>query len=173
MSQILYMFLASLNSLLFTKMNHPMNMGILLLIQTLLMCLITGCMGYTAWFSYILFLVFLGGMLVLFIYMTSIASNEIFHKSNYILMFISMSVIMFIALCIIIFADPIMISFNNTSEITSMINMFNTTEKNIMSSLYNYPNALITIFMVIYLFLTLIVIVYITKSHQGPLRPMN
>lgn len=130
-------------------------------------------MGYTAWFSYILFLVFLGGILVLFIYITSIASNEIFHKRNYILIFISISVIIFIALCIIIFADPIIISFNNTSEITSIINVFNTTEKNIISRLYNYPNALITIFIVIYLFLTLIVIVYITKSHQGPLRPIN
>lgn len=148
-------------------------MGILLLIQTLLICLITGCMGYTAWFSYILFLVFLGGILVLFIYITRIASNEIFHKRNYLLLIIIISIIIFIILCIISFADPIIVSLNNTREIISINNVFNTTEKNIISSLYNYPNALITIFIVVYLFLTLIVIVYITKSYQGPLRPIN
>nr|YP_010321748.1 NADH dehydrogenase subunit 6 [Asiagomphus coreanus]UKO32842.1 NADH dehydrogenase subunit 6 [Asiagomphus coreanus] len=172
MSQILLTNLMSLNSFLFTKMNHPMNMGILLLIQTLMTCLLTGFMSYTTWFSYILFLVFLGGMLVLFIYMTSIASNEVFQKSNYLLMIIMMLTTTII-LGVMMFMDPMMVSFTNSPENLNTINITENSENMMLATLYNMPNATITIFMVLYLFLTLIVIVFITKSHQGPLRPTN
>nr|QDA21659.1 NADH dehydrogenase subunit 6 [Trigomphus carus] len=172
MGQILFIILMSLNSFLFTKMNHPMNMGILLLIQTLMTCLLTGIMSITSWFSYILFLVFLGGMLVLFIYMTSIASNEMFQKSNYQLMIMTSLIVIMIGM-MVLFMDPMMTSFNNLSEVKSMMNILNNYEENMLANLYSMPNAMITIFMVMYLFLTLIVIVYITKSHQGPLRPKN
>ena len=50
-------------------------MGLTLLIQTILVSIISGLITKTFWFSYILFLVFLGGILVLFIYVTSLASN--------------------------------------------------------------------------------------------------
>nr|YP_008993139.1 NADH dehydrogenase subunit 6 [Epiophlebia superstes]AFM83561.1 NADH dehydrogenase subunit 6 [Epiophlebia superstes] len=169
MSQI--MLLASMNSLLFSQMKHPMNMGILLLIQTLLMCLATGNMSQTLWFSYILFLVFLGGMLVLFIYMTSIASNEIFHKSNY---SVTMVAIMVMTIIFIVSTfDYSIFSLNNTNEAMVLSEMFNNKDKEMLAKLYNNPNGLMTIFMLLYLFLTLIVVVFITKYNQGPLRPMN
>jgi NADH-ubiquinone oxidoreductase chain 6 len=56
-------------------------MGLVLLIQTLIVALLTGVLASSFWFSYILFLVFLGGMLVLFIYVTRLASNEMFSIS--------------------------------------------------------------------------------------------
>nr|QHZ87463.1 NADH dehydrogenase subunit 6 [Sympetrum eroticum] len=157
MSQIFSVMLMIMNSLLFSSMTHPMNMGITLLLQTLLMCILMGLMSYSSWFSYILFLVFLGGMLVLFIYMTSIASNEMFKKSMYLTaftMFMTIGVLL-----IIMFLDPYMMvnSLNNQAIINS------SETKMIMSPLYNNPTSIITVFMVLYLFLTLIVIV----------RPMN
>nr|UAV89248.1 NADH dehydrogenase subunit 6 [Trithemis aurora] len=164
MSQILSVILMMSNSLLFSSMSHPMNMGITLLVQTLMMCMLMGLMSYSSWFSYILFLVFLGGMLVLFIYMTSIASNEMFKKSSYLITFLFMFLIMFTF--IIMFMDEFMIVITSNQDLQNNMKMF-------MSPLYNNPTSIITIFMVMYLFLTLIVIVYITKSNKGPLRPMN
>lgn len=157
---------------MFTKINHPINIGILLLIQTLITCLLTGFISHSTWFSYILFLVFLGGILVLFIYITRIASNEVFQKRNYLLIII-ISLIVTLILGLIIFIDPIIISFNNSPENININNTLENSENIIIITLYNLPNALITIFIVLYLFLTLIVIVYITKSYQGPLRPRN
>jgi NADH-ubiquinone oxidoreductase chain 6 len=58
--------------------NHPVSMSIILLFYTRVVGLITGLMGGSYWFSYILVLVFLGGVLVLFLYMTSLAANEKF-----------------------------------------------------------------------------------------------
>nr|YP_010385110.1 NADH dehydrogenase subunit 6 [Cordulegaster boltonii]UPL65120.1 NADH dehydrogenase subunit 6 [Cordulegaster boltonii] len=172
MSQFIYLILASLNSMFFSKMNHPMNMGILLLLQTMIMCLLTGSFSQNTWFSYVLFLVFLGGMLVLFIYMTSIASNELFQSSNYIFIIMISTTILFLTIFIYFFLDNY-ISLNNTNESLSLLNMFKMNEKYLLANLYNMPNSIMTIFMVLYLFLTLIVVVIITKSYRGPLRPMN
>nr|YP_010574627.1 NADH dehydrogenase subunit 6 [Leucorrhinia albifrons]UZI00198.1 NADH dehydrogenase subunit 6 [Leucorrhinia albifrons] len=167
MSQIFSVMLMVMNSLLFSYMSHPMNMGITLLLQTLMMCVMMGLMSYSSWFSYILFLVFLGGMLVLFIYMTSIASNELFKKSMYF-----STVIMMMLTVMFLFSmlmDPFMVTNSMNSEVMMEINK----SKMIMSPLYNNPTSIITTFMVLYLFLTLIVVVNITKFNKGPLRPMN
>nr|YP_009327162.1 NADH dehydrogenase subunit 6 [Orthetrum chrysis]ANX09986.1 NADH dehydrogenase subunit 6 [Orthetrum chrysis] len=167
MSQILSATFMIINSLMFSSMMHPMNMGITLLLQTIMMAILMGLMSYSSWFSYILFLVFLGGMLVLFIYMTSIASNEMFKKSKYLMSLIMM---MFIVMGMsIMFMDPFMYTMSMTNMLTT--NMDNSNM--IMSPLYNNPISVITVFMVLYLFLTLIVIVAITKFNKGPLRPMN
>lgn len=40
-----------------------------------------------------------------------------------------------------------------------------------LNKLYNFPNNIITIIVIIYLFLTLIAIVKITNIFEGPLRP--
>uniref|UniRef100_UPI0030FEE9B6 NADH dehydrogenase subunit 6 n=1 Tax=Prodasineura croconota TaxID=1407214 RepID=UPI0030FEE9B6 len=162
MSQIIMLGLSTANSLSFTVMKHPMSMGIMLMIQTVLICGITNHMSHSAWFSYILFLVFLGGMLVLFIYMTSVASNEMFEKySNFILILIMMSPM------VLLFMDPIMIS-NLSQESESMLT---SSDKNMMTNyLFNFPVSIMTIIAVMYLFLTLIVVVKMTEAHQGPLR---
>jgi NADH-ubiquinone oxidoreductase chain 6 len=53
-------------------------MGLVLIVHTIRIGVVTGIMARNFWFSYILFLVFLGGVLVLFIYITRLASNEKF-----------------------------------------------------------------------------------------------
>nr|YP_009142426.1 NADH dehydrogenase subunit 6 [Platycnemis foliacea]AKH04368.1 NADH dehydrogenase subunit 6 [Platycnemis foliacea] len=146
---------------MFTIMKHPMSMGITLMTQTIIICLITNNMSYNAWFSYILFLVFLGGMLVLFIYMTSVASNELFEKNNNLLMGMVSTVII-----ILIFMDPALLS-NATDE---FLKIEITESKNSMMMLFNYPTSILTTMAVMYLFLTLIVVVKMTELYQGPLR---
>ncbi|MGL5470365.1 MAG: NADH-quinone oxidoreductase subunit J [Shewanella sp.] len=76
------MYLSLLGSaVVFISLRHPIGLGLALIVHTLLVSAATGLVGGHFWFSYILFLVFLGGVLVLFIYMTSLASNEKFEIS--------------------------------------------------------------------------------------------
>nr|DAA06218.1 TPA_exp: truncated NADH dehydrogenase subunit 6 [Drosophila persimilis] len=81
MMQLILYSLILTTSIIFLNMIHPLAMGLTLLIQTIFICLISGLMTKSFWYSYILFLIFLGGMLVLFIYVTSLASNEMFNLS--------------------------------------------------------------------------------------------
>nr|WAX39334.1 NADH dehydrogenase subunit 6 [Homalosilpha sp. 1 ZQW-2020] len=166
MKNILIMMLTT--SLMFTQMNHPLAMGLMLLIQTIIMCIMSGLLSQSFWFSYILFLIFLGGMLVLFIYVTSLASNEMFF----------MSMKMIIITIMIIFMLMLLINLNymiNNMEIMLHEYMYSAENEmmNSLMKLYNQPTNLITIMLASYLFLTLIVVVKITNISKGPLRQMN
>lgn len=151
-----------------------MAIGLVLLIQTFLICLITGIFSKTFWFSYVLFLVFLGGILVLFIYVTSLASNEIFIFSIKIttISLIMLTLIFFISLII---DKTILASLIRNNEISRLINLNRFLKEDTLNlnKLYNYPTNLITILLINYLFLTLIGVVKITNIFQGPLRPSS
>nr|YP_010894895.1 NADH dehydrogenase subunit 6 [Phortica longipenis]WJW73408.1 NADH dehydrogenase subunit 6 [Phortica longipenis] len=174
MLQLIIYSLIIMTSIIFINMFHPLAMGLTLLMQTLLISLLTGLMTKTFWYSYILFLVFLGGMLVLFIYVTSLASNEMFNLSIKLTIFSMMFTLLFIILCFII--DKTSLSFylmNN--EMESIFNLKSFLMENSLSlnKLYNYPTNFITILLMNYLLITLIIIVKITKLFKGPLRLMN
>nr|QHF17850.1 NADH dehydrogenase subunit 6 [Acrotaeniostola dissimilis] len=163
-----------ISSFIFIQMNHPLAMGLMLLIQTIQICLLTGLMAKSFWFSYILFLIFLGGMLVLFIYVTSLASNEMFSMS-----------MKLTTICIMLFMTMMMINmmidktnisfFIQNNEMNSSYNMNLLLKENSLNlyKLYNYPTNLITILLMNYLLITLIAVVKITKLFYGPLRSMN
>nr|UBN08895.1 NADH dehydrogenase subunit 6 [Panesthia parva] len=164
--KLIFMTVSSLLSISFTQMNHPLAMGLILLLQTIMISMITGLTTQSFWFSYILFLIFIGGMLVLFIYITSLASNEMFTLSTkllYSLMFLTppMMIIM-------------KVNFPITmSQETWMFLMVNNSTPLPLLKLYNFPTGIMTIMMVIYLLITLIAVVKITSIFKGPLRQMN
>nr|QTC08133.1 NADH dehydrogenase subunit 6 [Parachauliodes buchi] len=170
MTQLFLMSMNLLMSFNFTIMNHPLAMGLILLIQTILISLITGYMMQTFWFSYILFLIMLGGMLVLFIYMTSLASNELFSFSMKSLMLNSMIIIitMMMLFTFIPYFNMLNLDTNNLN-----LNFINTENNTELLKLYNFPTMNLTLMLVSYLFLTLIAVVKITNINQGPLRQLN
>nr|URH16837.1 NADH dehydrogenase subunit 6 [Glyptotermes pubescens] len=158
------MLSSTLSSLVFTQMKHPLAMGMMLLTQTMLACLISGLMHKSFWFQYILFMVFVGGMLVLFVYVTSLASNEMFSLSTKMMI---MAFSFTIPAMILVKMNWTMLNSKEVMEHEMMmINEITT----VTSKLYNQPNGTMTILMALYLFLTLIVVVKITNISSGPLR---
>lgn len=155
-------------------MKHPLSIGFILLVQTLISCLINGLNLNSFWFSYILFITFVGGILVLFIYVASVASNEKFKFSfNLILIF---SVLIFIFILILILIDRNIFFFINSScEILSYEFKINLDVKEIFSiiKIFNYPFFRITLITIIHLIVTIISIVKITNINEGPLRSKN
>uniref|UniRef100_A0AAU6QFI7 NADH-ubiquinone oxidoreductase chain 6 n=1 Tax=Gatzara nigrivena TaxID=2929832 RepID=A0AAU6QFI7_9NEOP len=155
-------------SLNFTQIKHPLAMGLTLLLQTIIISLTCGLYTYSYWFAYILFLIMLGGMLVLFIYVTSLASNELFSFS---IMNLIMSIsFLTVILMTIMFMDNSILLLNNI-EMTKFNsnNMFMENELS-LNKLYNNPTMNITLMMMNYLLLTLIVVVKIVNINYGPLR---
>nr|AYR05280.1 NADH dehydrogenase subunit 6 [Coleoptera sp. ACP-2013] len=146
-------------------MSHPISMGSILLIQTMMICFLTGFFNLNFWFSYILFLVMIGGMLILFIYMTSTASNEKF-KFSMNMILLTLSLFMLITMFYLFtdnysisqFSTNLNLQFNNKMLIFSL------------SKFFNYPMNNFILMMMIYLLITLIAIVKITNYKFGPLR---
>nr|YP_010271102.1 NADH dehydrogenase subunit 6 [Neptis obscurior]UJY98868.1 NADH dehydrogenase subunit 6 [Neptis obscurior] len=171
---ILSLLLIFLSIFLFF-VKHPLAMGLLILIQTLLTCLLSGMMINTYWFSYILFLIFLGGLLVLFIYVSSVASNELFKIST-------MNKFSFLFYTLLIFIFSLLFKnnltwmnfyFNDEMNNFSNILFFNNEFNFNLSKLYNEQIYFLMAMMIIYLFITLIVVVKITNIFYGPLRSFN
>nr|YP_011010495.1 NADH dehydrogenase subunit 6 [Ventidius hungerfordi]WPW47123.1 NADH dehydrogenase subunit 6 [Ventidius hungerfordi] len=156
---ILMMTLATM----MTFLKHPLSMGLNLIMLTVIMSIYMNFMMKYAWYSYVLVLVMLGGMLVLFMYMASIASNEIMKfsfKNN-----LFMLLIMLISTVLL----NNEINWFYSEILTNMENVQNMS----MMKLFNGKTSIMTILMAIYLLLTMIFIIYITNSFEGPMRKKN
>jgi NADH-ubiquinone oxidoreductase chain 6 len=126
-----------------------------------MICLIRGTIYRRFWFSYILFIIIIGGILVLFIYITRLASNEIFSPSNKILM------IILPILPILIYIIP---TITNNKEINIHENIIENEIIITTTVIYNQIIGIITTILVLYILLTLIVVVNIINVSKGPLR---
>nr|WNL54300.1 NADH dehydrogenase subunit 6 [Microcerotermes sp. 2 MLW-2023a] len=157
----LLMSMSTMTSLMFTQMKHPLAMGLMLLIQTTMVCLISGTMYKSFWFSYILFMIMIGGMLVLFMYMTSLASNEMFSPSN------KMMMITLTALPALMYMMP---TVTNNKEMCSHDTMTENEITTTTTVMYNQMMGTMTTLLVLYMLLTLIVVVNIINVSRGPLR---
>nr|ALO76603.1 NADH deshydrogenase subunit 6 [Coccidula rufa] len=163
------MLLLFINATFMVFLNHPITLGSLVLMQTIFSCLYIGSMNLNFWYSYVLLLVMIGGLLILFIYMTSVASNEKFKFNNKLmLIFIIMSIL---SILLYMTWNPATLDYFNSNNLTqnfSFILNFN----NSMSKFYNFPMTNLMIITMIYLLIAMIAVVKICKTNSGPLRQM-
>nr|YP_006883533.1 NADH dehydrogenase subunit 6 [Alvinocaris chelys]AFO37817.1 NADH dehydrogenase subunit 6 [Alvinocaris chelys] len=152
----------------FTRMLHPLAMGMTLLLQTIMICVAAGLSSSSMWFSYILFLIFLGAMLVLFIYVASLASNEAFSISTTLISALFLALSLGSMLWIV---DPLLPLLKTTIESSFLeTSQFLFSTQATLSMIYNPSAVNLTLFIILYLLLTLIVVVKITSTFFGPLR---
>jgi len=171
LKQILFL-ITLLNSFLFLVSKHPLTIGLILIFQTLLIRLTSRINSINFWFSYILFLIFIGGLLILFIYVISLASNEIFNFS--LKVFLNILIFLFILIFLSFFIDFYFSNFfNNSIEILKLykFNLLDLEIRELINKIYNFPRRIITILLIVYLFLCLIAICKIINIFEGPLRP--
>nr|QAY82239.1 NADH dehydrogenase subunit 6 [Halyziini sp. HA] len=159
-----------MTSTMMVFMKHPLSLGFTILTHTILTCMIMGMMSMNYWFSYILILVMIGGLLVLFIYMTSIASNEKFKFNNYILIMITMMILM--TLIAYYKSSEFMMYTNLNNELLTQLQQNNDFKIN-MTKFLNYPNSNMFMLIIFYLLIAMIAIVKITKLNFGPLRQIK
>nr|AND96299.1 NADH deshydrogenase subunit 6 [Onthophagus baolocensis] len=161
---MLMMMIMFTMSILMIWMKHPLSMGLILLIQTINMSLYLGFFHLNYWFSYILFLIMIGGMLILFIYMTNVASNEMFYPSmKFMILLIS---ILFLYMITNYFINTYYININNNYNQIMMM------ETNLsLTKYFNYPNHFLMYLLISYLLIALLAIVKITDfKKNGTLR---
>nr|YP_010535230.1 NADH dehydrogenase subunit 6 [Megacopta bituminata]UYA97652.1 NADH dehydrogenase subunit 6 [Megacopta bituminata] len=136
-------------------MKHPLSMGFLLIMQTLIVAMITGMIMKSFLLSYIIMIIMLSGALVLFIYMASVASNEKFQTSMKMFM---------------MFMLTWMISYLLTNKVSLIMNYSNLIEMKSLSKLFNNLSMYMTIMMMLYLLFTMVTVSSIASNNEGPLR---
>nr|YP_009711239.1 NADH dehydrogenase subunit 6 [Lebbeus groenlandicus]QGI24752.1 NADH dehydrogenase subunit 6 [Lebbeus groenlandicus] len=155
-------------SLIFSQMTQPLSMGLMIVVQTILIAFVAGVGSNSTWFSYILFLVFLGAMLVLFLYVASLAPNEAFPISSTMIAILLIGILSPLPLFLLDqMAVPLKMTIEGTSFSAEQIMI---SAKYKLGLMYSLPSMNLTMYIIMYLLLTLIVVVKITNTFFGPLR---
>lgn len=145
----------------FIFLAHPLSIALNLFIQTLLFCVLIGSLNSNYWFSYLLFLVFLGGLLIIFAYVATLASNEKFSLSfpHFSALFLSFF-LSFLLYFPIIKGELFSLDSFEVIEVSPDIQTVD---------LYSFSNNSL-IYLVIYLLLCLLIVVRVSRLDEGPLR---
>nr|YP_010990692.1 NADH dehydrogenase subunit 6 [Rhotana formosana]WOW99136.1 NADH dehydrogenase subunit 6 [Rhotana formosana] len=144
-------------------MNHPMNMGMMLILQTTLACMLMTEMFSSPWYSYIMFISIVSGLMVMFIYMASIISNMKF-KLNPTLMLTVMTLTLMLQ----------NLSNSSTETIIKMINnkIYILKNENLKTTIkfFNMNKGIMTMMIMLTLFILLVSITNIVTKNKGPLK---
>nr|UGW52808.1 NADH dehydrogenase subunit 6 [Isocladus armatus] len=151
-----------LSSVLMLQLLTPYWMVAVLLFQTLMVGLFLGLSKGSLWFAYILFLVFLGGMLVIFSYMSSLVPEELMESIPYqtalggsTMIFISVSLLYFLSVSSVFPSESVL----SGKKVI-----------NVMNELFSFSKMFMYCFVVSYLLLALFCVANMAKSKFGPLR---
>nr|YP_009515325.1 NADH dehydrogenase subunit 6 [Limnadia lenticularis]AXH81658.1 NADH dehydrogenase subunit 6 [Limnadia lenticularis] len=145
----------------FIFLNHPLSMAVNLFFQTLILCLVLNTAGGSPWYSYILFLVFLGGLLVIFAYVSAFASNEKFNVS------ILNSGVVLISAFFFSFDCG---GFKGWGYYERFFWVFQLLKNWVGNYFYTLCFGGVTLFLVMYLLLSLLIVVRLNRMAEGPLR---
>nr|YP_010726215.1 NADH dehydrogenase subunit 6 [Diprion wenshanicus]WDY84664.1 NADH dehydrogenase subunit 6 [Diprion wenshanicus] len=155
-----------MNTMLMHLSKTPFSMGLILLIQTLLISLTTGILSFTFWYSYMLFLIFLGSLLIIFIYVSSLISNVKFMLNKWTML----NIFFMILIIMMIKFNLLNFNFEDSIKISEIEMNKNFTMKMSLNKLFNKSTFIISFMMMNYLFITLIIVVKISNINMGSLR---
>nr|ALS46285.1 NADH dehydrogenase subunit 6 [Glycera fallax] len=131
----------------------PLTLGMWVMMLALLTATTTS-LSMFSWFGFIIFLIYIGGMLVMFAYFSAIQPNQQFKM----IMPLTASIL-----------TCLMLPAYQTASTTNSF-----TEKNWwVSAMYNQMNIPSLIFLALVLFLTMVSVVKISFLNRGPLRPFS
>nr|YP_009192163.1 NADH dehydrogenase subunit 6 [Magelona mirabilis]ALO81679.1 NADH dehydrogenase subunit 6 [Magelona mirabilis] len=144
-------------------MTQPILLGLTLLILTLTSAVLVAY-SVSSWFGYIVFIIYIGGVLVMFAYVAALTPNLLFSAARP-FKYTTTILIGFVTLTLFLPSMPTSTNNNNWSTPTHLDLMG--------AQIYSASNSLILVALGLVLLLALIVVVKICNYSSGPLRPFN
>ena len=181
---ILFIFIIGIITNIFPNYNkniHPLLIGITLLLLSIINSINLNIFINNHWYSYLMFLIIIGGILILFLYFTRFIINIKFKlKWNYLktIPIKSSIIILFLIILFIYNFNNINFSFFEFNENINLHKNFNNNliyRNNLKSIiyLYNNPIRILTLLLIIYLFFCLTLIVKFCLIKKKNIRKIN
>nr|ATZ70297.1 NADH dehydrogenase subunit 6 [Conus vulcanus] len=165
MSSLLIITLTSSILLILPMMSQPLSLGLVIMILTLFMCLVSS-MTTSAWYGYILFLIYVGGLLVMFAYVAALSPNVLFGGLTPFFSLMLLFPILFVFFYFYSFKDPSYLSFEPSFSKFMYLKMYGI--ELISPYMISVLIGLGTI-----LLINLIVVAKICYYQQASLRPFS
>lgn len=137
----------------------PITIGVWILIFATLSAAIVAILS-TSWFGLILFIIYVGGLLVIFSYFSAVSPNQQIKMS---------SALLVAALTLI---TVLLVSFQHTSSLPHSAITHFVAQPN-LTLLFSELNLPILLFLALLLLLAMIVVVKLAQRSEGPLRPFK
>uniref|UniRef100_UPI0030E2F334 NADH dehydrogenase subunit 6 n=1 Tax=Megalurothrips distalis TaxID=1030663 RepID=UPI0030E2F334 len=131
---------------------HPFVLGFLVIIQSILISLMITLNFSISWFSFLVFMIYLGGILMLFCYMISLMNS----KEPF---FLKKKMVLYI---------PGMLIFWGMKE-ESFLKVSKMEIKNLLISIYSKSMST-SVFMMILLLMMMVFVILISESSKGSMR---
>nr|WPR14736.1 NADH dehydrogenase subunit 6 [Pseudomphala latericea] len=81
MTSVIFMAFSFCSVFMLPLMAQPLSLGLAIMVLSLLLCVLTA-MLLSSWYAYILFLIYVGGLLVMFAYVAALSPNMMFLGMN-------------------------------------------------------------------------------------------
>lgn len=132
---------------------NPLSIGISILLIALIVAILFSY-SISSWLAFLIFIIYVSGMLVIFSYFVSLTPNQttgVLYTTLTILL--TFSILSIISIC---------------TKISTQLNSIYVTQSNTFYLKSNFPTLLI---LAIILLITIIIVVKLTINTKGPLRP--
>nr|BDQ43750.1 NADH dehydrogenase subunit 6 [Duplodicodrilus acinctus] len=152
---MMYLILMTTSTMMLYLSTTPIMLGINILTMALLLSA-TLATSMSSWYAFLVFLIYVGGMLVMFAYFLALTPNQQMPTTSnilYTLMTMATLTIMLMATETKIFIPQV--TYQDTAY------------------LYSTNTAPILILLALILLLTMVIVVKLTNRSKGPLRPFN
>ena len=150
---------------MFPLIAQPLSLGLSIIISSLFLCTLTA-LTLSSWYAYILFLIYVGGLLGIFAYVAALSPNVLFRGGGPLLFFVST----FILLLALLYTSP----FPDLTILSSVENAATTkTLKRYGSQLVSEGSAFILIGLGLILLINLVAVVKICYYQHASLRPFS
>nr|BAJ09676.1 NADH dehydrogenase subunit 6 [Batillaria cumingii] len=166
MSTSILLSLSLCSVFLFPLMAQPLSLGLSIMLSTMLLCLLVG-LYLSSWYGYILFLIYVGGLLVMFAYVAALSPNVLFGGATPLIFLVAAQLFL-----------PLILFFSTFSDLSQLSPLPGDQEAYMVlkpSGLELVSPSLISILigLGLVLLINLVVVVKICYYQHSTLRPYN
>nr|YP_010853096.1 NADH dehydrogenase subunit 6 [Margaritifera hembeli]WGM81314.1 NADH dehydrogenase subunit 6 [Margaritifera hembeli] len=141
---------------------HPLSLGLMVLLLAFISCTLIA--SASPWYAYMLFFIFIGGMLVMFAYIASLSPNTTFSINNQLIPLVFMLITLFLL------KNSISVSsLTDSSELKLSV----TSTAQSLSFLYSDQGVMMLTLLACMLLFTMVAAVKLCKPIAGALRPYS
>nr|ANH54454.1 NADH dehydrogenase subunit 6 [Myzus persicae] len=148
-------------AIMLTMMKSPISSNLIILIQTMTLTMMINLINKTAWISFMIFILYIGGLMIIFLYISSIAFNELNINKNYKNMIFKLIIIFFTLLYFKMYFNMENMNYENKFMFEDNFYLLN---------MFMMPNNLMIYMIMFILFFMLILIIWMLKINKGPIR---
>jgi len=150
---------------IFPLIAQPLSLGLSIMVSSLFLCTLTA-LTLSSWYAYILFLIYVGGLLVMFAYVAALSPNVLFTGGGPLALFTMASVL----LLILFFISPLPDLPRLTSvEAAALFKSLKTSGTQLVSE----GSAFVLIGLGLILLINLVAVVKICYYQHASLRPFT